>query len=584
MANGATKLMTIYSLTGSGARPWRGPDTSPSDYETAEGIFGPDARLRSAPTDLRQWEPKFFGSADWDPAAYTVTSDYSVPGHAPYTLTGVRTYFGSFLFAGDVLVLELRLHASLDGYILAQKEAFDRKASKQLAGEELLRAAASRVNGTERDQLIGLEFGQDKHQLIVLSLADTGLIFSAGDVGRSQQINGSKLASKAELALDFGQIDFAALTRLMFKDVPINYRPDLTPISFPNDINGPDRQMVAVWATNTVVCGIAAYDDYDNLGVRRIRELTVAAAQTVAAANRCREIRMATQSVLQHLNLPASSDQNPSRQRVELITYEHELHNLESDLAFGVDVYCGPALVRGGRPIERYQEAVRTESGFDSSVALTHRMLQHLTSIVAARRQIFEVTVSMEVSRSQADQLVALNEVSRRQADQVAALKELLNRTEGMKTASVVVASIAVIVSCIALFAALATVPVSTSAFMGPQFRSAAVAAASVIFAGLLGFLVYRASKASLSGNLRTLIFVVTLVLAALCPVGLGLAFWLSLHRGAAAHLYALVGGLAAGLATFVLVVWQVDFGGHNVGVPTTNAESADPEVEPRPN
>jgi hypothetical protein len=476
------------------------------------------------------------------------------------------------------------LHASLDGYILAQKEAFDRKARKQMAGEELLRAAACRVNGAERDQLDRLEFGQDKHQLIVLSLADTGLLFSTGDGGPPRQTNGRKPGPDAEPALDLGQIDFAALARLMFKDVPINYRPKLTPISFPNDINGPDRQMVAVWATNTVVCGIAAYDDYDNLGARRIRELTVAAAQTVAAANRCREIRMATQSVLQYLNLPASSDQDPKRQRVELITYEHELHNLESDFAFGVDVYRGPALVRGGRPIERYQEAVRTESGFDSSVALTQRMLQHLTSIVAARRQIFDVTVSMEVSQRQADQLVALNEVSKRQADQVAALRELLDRTEGVKTASVVVASIAVIVSCVGLFAALATVPVSTSAFMGPQFRSAAVAALSVIFAGLLGFFVYKASKASLSGGLRTVVIVVAVVLAVLCPACLGLAYWLWPHSGTAVHWFALVGGLAAGLVALVLGVWLADFGGHNADVLATNTESPAPEAEQRPN
>jgi hypothetical protein len=138
----------------------------------------------------------------------------------------------------------------------------------------------------------------------------------------------------------------------------------------------------------------------------------LAAAQIVAAANRCREIRIATLSVLQQINPPASWDQNPERERAELFKYERELHSLELDLAFGADVYCGPALVRGGLPLERYQEAVRAEGGFDTSVALTHRMVEQLASTVTTRWQIFEVTESIEVAQNQAEQLVALRDVA----------------------------------------------------------------------------------------------------------------------------------------------------------------------------
>lgn len=541
MADAATRLVTIYALTGGDDRRWHGPDTSPGDHDAAGRIFGPDARLESAPTDLSLWAPRFFGEADWDPA------DYSVPEGMPYTVTGVRTYFAGFPFAGDVLVLELRLLGDLDDYIFDQRHTFDRLVPKHLAGEDLLLAAVSRVSGLERDGLDGLRLGHDKHQLMVLSDADTALVFSGGADGRpSLQASGEHPAHETEQVLDLDQIDLDALGRLMFKDVDISYRPARVPISLPDDINGPDRQMVAVWASNTVVAGIAAYGV---LGERRIRELLVVAAQTVAAANRCREIRMATLSVLRHLDLPVSSDQDPDGQRAELTRYERELHALEFDLSFGVDVYRGPALVRGGRPLERYQEAVRAEGGFDASVDLTYRMVEHLTSIVTTRRQIFEVTVSMVVSQHQADQLAALN--------------ELLARTEGVKTAGIVVATIAVVVSCVALFATLAAVPASTSAvFFGPQFRSAAAAALSVILAGALGYGVHRASLApKLSDTAMRRVRLALPMLASICLAGLMLALVLWSHSGAAVHVYALAGAMAAGLAAVFLAARTGNFG-----------------------
>jgi hypothetical protein len=131
-----------------------------------------------------------------------------------------------------------------------------------------------------------------------------------------------------------------------------------------------------------------------------------------------------------------------------------------------------------------------------------------------------------------------------------------------VKTASAVVATIVVIVSCVGLFATLAVVPMSTSSlFLGPQFRSAAVAALSVIFAGLLGFVVYVVSKLYVSGTARILIIIATVVLAFPCPAGLVLAFVLSSHRGTAAHVYALAGGMVAGFAAIILGAWLVDFG-----------------------
>jgi hypothetical protein len=577
VADAAATLTTIYALTSGGDRRGHSPVTGAIQYEPAERIFGPDERLQAAPTDLREWAPELFGDYEWSPA------DYSTNVEMPYAVTGVRTYFVRCLFAGDVLVLELRLRGSLNSYIDAQRHAFDRKVKKQLVGKDLLEAAASHVNGAERDQLRKLKLGQDKHQIMVLSRADAGLIFSeSGDAGSSRQVSDSKAMSEMEKPLDLRQIDFAALGRLMFKDVKINYRTTQVPISLPDDINGPDHQMVAVWATNTVVCGIEAYKDlgpdYGNLAARRTRELTYAAAQIVAAANRCREIRMATLSVLKHVNLPASQNQDADHERAEQVKYEHDLHDLEFDLTFGADVYRGPALVQGGRPLERYQEAVRAESGFNASVKLTHRMVEQLTSIVTTRRQLFEVTVSMEISQRQAHQVAALNEVSQhqaeqlaalhqvsqRQADQVAALRELLDRTEGVRTASVVVASIAIVVSCVGLFAALATVPVSTNDFLGPQFRSGAVAALSVIFAGAFGFGVYWASKRQLSNTARNVVRIAVIVLALFCVAGLVVALVLWSHSGTAVHLYALVGGLVAGLAAIILGVCLVNWGGHD--------------------
>jgi hypothetical protein len=538
MGDAAARLITIYALTGGGDQHAYSPDTSPSDYEAAERIFGPDVRLKSAPTDLHEWRPKPFGDYEWSPA------DYSTGKQMPYTVTGAKTYFFN-LFAGDALAFELRLRGSLNDYIDAQRDAFDRMVKKQLAGEDLLKAAVSQVNGADRNRLDRLVYGQDKHQIMVLSHADAGFIFSAdGDGGRAQQTSTSKTMHGVAEPLNLRRVDFAALSKLMFKDVEINYRPDRTPISLPDDINGPNCQMVAVWASNTVVCGIEAYNnlgpDYGDLGARRIRELTYVAAQIVAATNRCREIRMATLSVLRHLSLPASLDQASDQEHVDLIRYEGELQSLEIDLTWGIDVYRGPALVRGGRPLERYQEAVRAEGGFDASVALTHRMVDHLTSIVTRRRQIFDV---------------------RHQTDQLAAINKLLDRTEGVKTASIVIATIVVVVSCVGLFATLAAVPVSTgSLFLGPQFRSAAAAALSVIFAGVLGFGVYVASKARVSGNARKLVIATAIALAVFCLAGLGLAVVLWPHSGTAVHWYALIGGMMAGLAAIILSAWLVDF------------------------
>jgi hypothetical protein len=604
MTDAAATLMTIYSLTGGDDRDQPEPVTDGTDYEAAERIFGRDMRLKSAPTDLHEWRPKPFGDYEWPSAA-----DYTTGKQMPYTVSSAKTYFVNYLFAGDVLVLELRLHGSLNNYIDAQRDAFDRMVKKQLAWEKLLQAAASHVEGPERDRLSRLKFGQDKHQVIVLPRADAGLIFSAlGDDRPPQEMSGGKATHGVEEPLDLDRLNLAALGKLMSKDVKISYRPVKMPISLPDVINGPELQMVAVGGSNTVVCGVDAYDnlgpDYGDLGARRIRELTLAAAQIVAAANRCREIRIATLSVLQQINLPASWDQDPERERVELLKYEHELHSLELDLAFGADVYRGPALVRGGLPLERYQEAVRAEGGFDASVELTHRMVGQLANTVTARRQIFEVTESIEVAHHQAEQLVALREVAQNQADQLEALNnvarnqanqlealnnvarneanqlealnnvaqhqddqlealnKLLDRTEGVKTASAVVATIVVVVSCVGLFATLAVVPMSTSSlFLGPQFRSAAVAALSVIFAGLLGFVVYVVSKAHVSGTARIFIIIATVLFALLCPAGLVLAFILSSHRGTPVHVYALIGGMAAGFAAIILGAWLVDFG-----------------------
>jgi hypothetical protein len=548
VADAVARLTTIYSLTGSSDRNRDRSTTGTAHYEAAEQIFGPDVRLKAAGIDLREWAPQPFGQYEWPSGA-----DYSVNRPMPYTVTGVKTYFVNSLFAGDVFVVELQLRGGLNDYIDAQRHLFDRKVTKQLAGQDLLEAAASQVGGAERDRLRGLALGQDKHQIMFLSRADAGLITSTVGNGEApRRISDGKAAYETEKPLDLDQINFAALGRLMFKDVKINYRPAQVPISLPTDINGPDLQMVAVWNTNTVACGFEAYnnlgEDYGDLGDRRIREFVFAASQIVAAANRCREIRTTTLSVLKQVKLPTSSDHNPDSERDELIRYEGELHSLEFDLAFGADVYRGPALVQGGRPIERYQEAVRAESGFNASVELTHRMVEQLTSIVTTRRRLFEVTVSMQVARHQADQLDALN--------------ALLDRTEGVKTAGIIVATIVVVVSCIGLFATLAAVPVSAGSFLGPQFRSASVAALSVIFAGVLGFGVYAASNAHLTGRkARTFTTIAAIALAVSCLAGLVLAIVLWPHSGTAVHWYALAGGMMTGCAAIILGACMIDFG-----------------------
>jgi hypothetical protein len=53
VADAVARLITLYSLAGSGDQNRRRPMTGEADYEAAERFFGPDMRLKNAGIDLR---------------------------------------------------------------------------------------------------------------------------------------------------------------------------------------------------------------------------------------------------------------------------------------------------------------------------------------------------------------------------------------------------------------------------------------------------------------------------------------------------------------------------------------------------
>jgi hypothetical protein len=529
MPDGAVhRLITVYALvTRNGqAQPWTNVRSSGARMH----VFGPTDRGEREVGDLASWRPSVFGAADW------AGEDYQVAGLTPpYQVSAARTYFFDLPRAGSVLVLDLDVGGDLAACILAQRHAFDPLERKTLGGRGLLSAALSQVDDGRDAESAGLTFGQDKHQLLVVG--DEALLFP--------------LEARQDDDLDLSKLDSAGLRRLMFKDTDVDYRPKWTPVSFPMDVNGPAGMMVAVWASNTVLAGSRRYGE---LGRRRLEEMVTVMSQMVAATNRMREIRTLAVRLLS--DLEATSYLPPSeslpvaveRRRAALVDFTARLAQLELDLSFGADILRGPGLVWGGRPVERYQETLRYETGFDGSVEVTGHLVRRLSSIIDSLRAISD----SELAHANAQQQTALLE----------ATSTLLARTREAKTAVVVFSVVLSIVSCVGLFAALAAVPASSSGvWVAPVLRNGAFAALAVIGAALLGYGLRWASRTSFPRSVKAVAAglavpavvgsVGTLLLAAVLPDGAAPSW----HPGM------LVFGLVSAVAALFLIAVRGNFG-----------------------
>lgn len=502
-----------------------------------ESVFGRTVRGERAIGDLSRWKPIQFGETIW-PAG-----TYSVRGRPPiYDVSTVRTYFFGVPHSGAVLVTDFDFLGGLDECILAERDAFDPTVPKAL-GEDGLLTAASRTLALPAGEW-RLRFGQDKHQFLVLG--DLSAVFSL-DPGAA--------------GLDLDAVDNAALRQLMFKDTDVQYRVDQSPISFPLDANGPVDMMVALWATNTVLAG---FDAYGELGRRRLQEMVESAAQIVAAITRTREIRADALTLLEDLDLATRSDLEAASpvqpgtevRRAQLVDTAQRLSRLELDLSFGADILRGPSLVWGGRPLERYQAALRHEMLFDDTVDLTAHLVRRLASIVDSQRAVSDVDLAREAAERQSEQL-------RASAELIAVTNSLLDKTEFARAAATVVSVALAVVSVGSLFGSLASIPAAGS-WLSPAVRNVAIAFAIVMFAALFGYGLHRASQRTLTERGAVLARRLAVPAAVVAIGGFGGA---AAIRGARAWLLSsLSTGVVFTILTLILLALAGEFLGKRAG------------------
>jgi hypothetical protein len=442
----AHRLITLYSVYTDPVQGLRAVGTLvPSEEST---IFGPIARGERSVLDRQTAEPSIHGVRKHDPSRFTVG------GEPPkdYSVVALRTYFFLVPNVGTVLALDMNFAGDLRGCILAQRDAFDPLADKQIGGNGLLAGATEGLNAN-------VEWGLDTYQLLAMDPID--LVLRPG--------------ARSSEGIDLNEIDDARLRRLMLKNTDIVYRPEKVPISFPQDLNGPARLVVAMWASNTVVGGLDAYGE---LGRRRLAEMTRVAAQIVAASGAIRAVRARTEKLLIDLRTdePAltveSVESDLGTRRTGLTDVASELGWLELDLEFGVQTLRGPALVWGGRPLEQYQKTLREEVGFDASASAAGQMLDRASTIIEARRAALDTNQQFHLIRI---------------------TNELLTRTGAAKTVAAVGAAVLSVVAATTLFAALATVPASSS-WLHPVLRNAALAALVVVGSAVFGYLLWQAA------------------------------------------------------------------------------------------
>ncbi|MFF5294754.1 hypothetical protein [Paractinoplanes globisporus] len=441
----AARIITLYPVD---PRP-----VSPSGHDESASLFGVTPRDGKSEFADSPWRPIITGVRSWDP------DEYGAP-HAgtAYRVTAVTTAVARMAGDVEVLLLDLTVTAPLDGIILAERDAYDPAVEIKIGTSTL----APAVLGDDAR----LEAAAARQQILLLP-GGPGALFASGDPD------------------DLPVSRAGELRKLLIKDTAIGYRPAQMAVRVPPDINGPDRQAVYVWATNTVAEGL---DQYGELGRLRVLGMVLSNCQTIAATMAARTTRAAA---LEELDAPAPAEDEDAetlRDRAELRI--RRVARLRHDLNRNAETHARGTAVVGGRPMLSYHQAVVAESDLPTLLAATQHLLEQLSASLAVEQQLR----SVQEARETADQQLAV----------ARSTQGLLNQSEALKAASVIFASVAAVLALAGLFAQAAAIP---GAQDGTYFRSlpgsVVFVLAVALFAVIVGVAVRMASRRSVPPRLR---------------------------------------------------------------------------------
>jgi hypothetical protein len=438
----AARIITLYPVEHCPAA------VLPDDNDQSAVLFGVTPREGQSEFAASPWRPVITDVRSWEP------EDYGAP-HAgtAYRVLGATT--AVVRMAGDVtvLLLDLTMTATLDGIILAERDAYDPAVEIKLGASTL----ADAVLGDPAR----LETAESRQQILLLP----GGLFDPDDLPADQA---------------------GTLRKLLVKDTDIGYRPSQMAVQVPPDINGPDRQAVFVWATNTVAAGFA---EYGELGRLRVLGLVLSNCQTIAATMAARSIRAAALAELDAApDHDLDEDAETLRDRAE-----HRIRRvarLRHDLSRHAEVHARGTAVLGGRPLLSYHRAVVAESDLPTLLAATEHLLEQLSAALAVEQQLRNVQEAREAAAQQLS-------VAR-------STQGLLNQSEALKAASVIFASVAAVLGLAGLFAQAAAIPgAQGGTYFGSLPGSVVFVLAVALFAVLIGVAVRVASRVSVPPRWR---------------------------------------------------------------------------------
>ena len=470
------RLITLTTLAGGPAVAGASPPAV--DHRAEEALFRAAIRPGWSEFVDSRWRPRFGEVREWDADGYTAPHAGS-----GYRVLRCRTASVWVPAAARLLLVDVELEAdSPDGLILAEKDAFDPAVHIGLSGADLLAAAG--VAGARR--------GGSRRQILVLAGGEP---------------DGYLLGRRpAELSADRERL----LRQLMFKDVDIEYRPEMAPVRVPLDMNGPDLQSVFVWDSNTVAEGL---DSYPHLADLRVFGMVMSNCQVLAAEQRCQEIR--EEAVRESDRGTASVDMGQStvdERRTAVAQRVRRVGLLQQDLTMGVEMYALGTAVAGGRPLLRYHESVVAESPLPHLLAVTQNLLSQVVASVGTEQRLLEV----EEAREAAGKQLAIAESTR----------GLLDQSEALKAASLVFAAVAAVISLAGLFAAAAAIPRGQHQTLFGSTRGSVLFVLVAVAAAVgLGVALRRASRVRLAPRARRAVRVLRWTSLGLLVAGLVLAF-----------------------------------------------------------
>jgi hypothetical protein len=416
--------------------------------------------------------------------------------------------------------------APLPGIILAERDAYDPAVELTLGSQRLAPAALDGKAQSSAPLLDGavvrvappvrLEHAGGRQQILLLP-GGPGALFAGGD--------------PANLPPERA----ALLRQLLIKDTDIGYRPDQMAVRMPADINGPDRQAVYVWATNTVAEG---FDQYGELGRLRALGLVLSNCQTIAATMACRTIRAAAMDELDEPAPAPDEDAETLRDRAE-----HRIRRvarLRHELNRNAEMHARGTAVLGGRPMLSYHRAVVAESELPTLIDVTEHLLEQLSAALAVEQQLRSVQEARETA---AQQLAVARST-----------QGLLNQSEALKAASVIFASVAAVLGLAGLFAQASAIPADQDgAYFGSLPGSVVFVLAVAAFAVVVGAGVRMASRVALPPGMRRPALITRWLLVAVTIAGIATAAASLLLPGGRSATPA--GVLVAGVGAVLLIL-----------------------------